>query len=58
MLLIATRLASIEANEPRLPALPVFLNDPTLPFNFFEFELFNPYSSPNNFYLFPDAVPD
>jgi len=58
MLLIATRFASIDANEPLLPALPLFLNDPTLPFGFFEFELFNPYSSTYIFYLLPDAVPD
>jgi len=43
MFLIATRLASIYANDELLPALPLFLNDPTLPFSFFE--LFNPYSS-------------
>jgi hypothetical protein len=56
MFLIATRLASIDANEPLLLELPLFLNDPTLPFSFFE--LFNPYSSAYIFYLFPDAVPD
>ena len=56
MFLIATRLASIDANEPLLLELPLFLNEPTLPFSFFE--LFNPYSSAYIFYLFPDAVPD
>ena len=58
MFLITPRLASIEANDPRLLKLPLFLNDPTLPFSFLLFELFRPYSSTNNYFLLPDAVPD